>query len=611
MCFLPLILVQQYALEPRMLLNTFSVFARRKMQKDRRQGREIDPVWIHFGYVYLVLIMVAAALGDADRRVFYVGCFTFAVLALFFGRRAGSQRPLAWGVSVCLAGVMGFLASIGIAQAYRYIETGSFLPSRARPFPEESVTAIGRVGKLKLSPEIKWRVRVEEGKVPSLMREAVFSEYGKGAWRHQPGNGLERDEDWENEMATRGDQGSEDYRLVFDRRDFDIDATGASKMIVTGPLNAVGPTPLLLPSGARLLRGLQADGVDFNSLGTAVVVNPDYTMTRFEVYSDEGTINEEDPFSSVDREVPVEELEVIQEVVRGLKLSGLSEKEVMIRLKQFFATFKYSLHQEVRADANDRGTMARFLKDVPGGRIGHCEYFATAATLILREVGIPARYAVGYAVKERNRDGEWLLRGRHGHAWCRVYVGGTFVESTTPDEESRWEGGSWIDFDPTPASWVLLEDHGLSLEQRLRDWFFVGRQNLQIWRNDANNRNRVTWAMGIVGGLVLLYVLIRLWQSRLRGRSPDQGSHRKRLRVADSPLVMMEKPVEAILGRRAPGVPLTEWLIGVSSLKPDLERSICQLVSFHWRLRFDPMGLEEWEKEEFRSLCRSVKKALK
>lgn len=34
---------------------------------------------------------------------------------------------------------------------------------------------------------------------------------------------------------------------------------------------------------------------------------------------------------------------------------------------------------------------------------GHCEYFATALTLALRELGIPSRYSTGYMVDEKKR----------------------------------------------------------------------------------------------------------------------------------------------------------------------------------------------------------------
>ena len=61
--------------------------------------------------------------------------------------------------------------------------------------------------------------------------------------------------------------------------------------------------------------------------------------------------------------------------------------------------------------------LSRFLLKT---RAGHCEYFATATVLLLRELGIPARYAVGYAVHETSR--QRLRRAlRDAHAWCLVW----------------------------------------------------------------------------------------------------------------------------------------------------------------------------------------------
>ena len=67
-------------------------------------------------------------------------------------------------------------------------------------------------------------------------------------------------------------------------------------------------------------------------------------------------------------------------------------------------------------------------------RAGHCEYFATATALLLREAGVPARYAVGYAVHEWSRvEGRWIVRARDAHAWALAWVDGAWVEvDTTP-----------------------------------------------------------------------------------------------------------------------------------------------------------------------------------
>ncbi|HWP91278.1 MAG TPA: DUF3488 and transglutaminase-like domain-containing protein [Thermodesulfobacteriota bacterium] len=69
-------------------------------------------------------------------------------------------------------------------------------------------------------------------------------------------------------------------------------------------------------------------------------------------------------------------------------------------------------------------------------KAGHCEYFATAMVVLLREVGIPARIVNGFVGGEWNEYGNFfLLRESNAHSWVEVY----FPES------------GWVIFDPTPA----------------------------------------------------------------------------------------------------------------------------------------------------------------
>lgn len=62
------------------------------------------------------------------------------------------------------------------------------------------------------------------------------------------------------------------------------------------------------------------------------------------------------------------------------------------------------------------------------GKKGYCMHFASAGTLILREFGIPARYAAGYVVKSRafesNEDGTYsaVVLDRNAHAWTEIYL---------------------------------------------------------------------------------------------------------------------------------------------------------------------------------------------
>ena len=68
-------------------------------------------------------------------------------------------------------------------------------------------------------------------------------------------------------------------------------------------------------------------------------------------------------------------------------------------------------------------------------RAGHCEYFASAMTVMLRAEGIPARYVTGFSPGEYNDvGGDYIIRESDAHAWVEVYF---------PDY-------GWIPFDPTP-----------------------------------------------------------------------------------------------------------------------------------------------------------------
>ena len=101
---------------------------------------------------------------------------------------------------------------------------------------------------------------------------------------------------------------------------------------------------------------------------------------------------------------------------------GLSERARVDAITRHFATgFSYSLQG---AREQDELPLKRFLEI---SRSGHCEYFATATVLALRAVGIPARYATGYAVQEWGElEKAYVVRRRHAHAWALAYVDGAW-----------------------------------------------------------------------------------------------------------------------------------------------------------------------------------------
>jgi hypothetical protein len=75
---------------------------------------------------------------------------------------------------------------------------------------------------------------------------------------------------------------------------------------------------------------------------------------------------------------------------------------------------------------------------------GHCEYFASALTLMLRSVGVPARMVNGFKGGDYNDlSRTWIVRQKHAHSWVEVLV--------NPPSDSA-SGARWVSLDPTPGT---------------------------------------------------------------------------------------------------------------------------------------------------------------
>ena len=92
--------------------------------------------------------------------------------------------------------------------------------------------------------------------------------------------------------------------------------------------------------------------------------------------------------------------------------------------------YTYSLSNSNRGE----GAVMRFLTET---KQGHCSLYASAMTLMLREMDIPARYCTGFALHpDTVRGSTKVFREKDLHAWVEVYI----------DELG------WVTFDPTSAA---------------------------------------------------------------------------------------------------------------------------------------------------------------
>ena len=77
---------------------------------------------------------------------------------------------------------------------------------------------------------------------------------------------------------------------------------------------------------------------------------------------------------------------------------------------------------------------------------GFCEQIGTTLVVMLRELGIPARLAVGYTPGERNPfTGLYEVKASDAHAWAEVYFPGVGWQGFDPTAKVPLAGDSFID----------------------------------------------------------------------------------------------------------------------------------------------------------------------
>lgn len=89
------------------------------------------------------------------------------------------------------------------------------------------------------------------------------------------------------------------------------------------------------------------------------------------------------------------------------------------------------------------------------GKEGYCLHYASAATLLLRYLGYPARYCEGYVVPPAEAGKTVLVAGKNAHAWTEIYA----------------EEFGWIPVEVTPTyyetdSLVLPEDLAVDYKEK-------------------------------------------------------------------------------------------------------------------------------------------------
>jgi transglutaminase-like putative cysteine protease len=195
----------------------------------------------------------------------------------------------------------------------------------------------------------------------------------------------------------------------------------------------VGRWPLLLPRGAVAVTA-ETPYLERDRFGLLRRV-PGLPLTLYGALApagptpSAGALSEED--RNEDLELPPEVDPRVGALARTLALRSVDARErIRSTVEHLRNGYRYTLSPGAFRGADP---LAEFLFEK---KAGYCEYFASAAVVLLRLQGVPARFVKGLSAGPETDVGGGLrvVRESDAHAWIEAYV----------------PGEGWVEEDPTP-----------------------------------------------------------------------------------------------------------------------------------------------------------------
>ncbi|KQW53337.1 hypothetical protein ASC77_03380 [Nocardioides sp. Root1257] len=166
----------------------------------------------------------------------------------------------------------------------------------------------------------------------------------------------------------------------------------------------------------------------------------DYSMTSVDLELSSERLADAGPptgkVSDIFTDLPDDLPPIVHDLAVQVTDGAKTPYEEAVALQNWFREdggFTYSLAEG--PDGNGSDALVDFLSDGPGGRVGYCEQFASAMAVMARQLGIPARVAIGFLHPTPDGPDQWVYSSKDMHAWPELY----------------FDGAGWVRFEPTPA----------------------------------------------------------------------------------------------------------------------------------------------------------------
>lgn len=511
-----------------------------------RRHPEADKGQLDLRPAYLITCLLATAMTSPDNPRYLPGLALLTAWALW-PLRARGRPAWVWGGVMLLVWGLAQGLSLGMRQAQYQMEDlmvewiTQWMSRSGDPY--QVSTAIGDVGRLKMSERIMLRAQIPLPLWQSLLlRSASYTRYFDGTWLagHTPFDPLTQETaGWSLGETVEGQQ---QMRLIFELSD--------------------GRGVLPLPPGPIRAKGLEGASLSRNAYGAVKILEGPESARLSIAYGGEGFSA---PPDEVDLRVPITEREVMSRWLSEQGLHDTQPQQLLSRMDALFEnTFRYSLRLD--RGPSGRGALEHFLFE---RRAGHCEFFATASVLLLRQAGVPARYVRGWSLNEYSElEQAYVARARHAHAWVEA-----------------WIDGAWQAFDPTPSQWE-------SLEAEDSPWWSPMYSYWQRWmylltdaaEEEGEAPTELLWLLLPLGGFLVWRILRR---GRVTGRKGELKEKTPKPRTLFSPV---EEHLARLGYSRAPHETLLEWERRLRQEGVEEIHGLSTLVELYYRKCFDPLG---------------------
>lgn len=532
--FAPVLFAQLFSTEQKLPLGTL-FYSFRKIQPGT--AKTLD-----FQLPYAILTLLSGGAANVQNMSYFIVASVFMLAVLWSVRPKHTQKWL-WLLLVLVMISLSHLGQFGLRRLQTILEYKSIeWLSGLNVDPFKSQTSIGDVGEMKLSDKILFRVKAD---MPMYLLQATYNRYTGKSWTVSD-YGFSGD----NPVKAQPKQLLQHLEILqqFNQRE----------------------EILALPDGTVEITGISGSDFQYNSLGAVKIVDTpdfgDYTV----IYTGKRTNTP----NRHDLQTPKQHKDWIARLGKQLKLSELKPAVAAQTIQSYFQrNFHYSLYLGSEPDP-DLALRSFILKR----KAGHCEYFAAASVLLLRQAGIPARLANGYVVEEFDpQQNLYLVRSRHAHAWAIAYF-----------------NGFWQIVDSTPSQWLQMEDEKASIFQPITDWFSKQLFLFKQWRLQQDNEvQNPLWLAA--AELLAVYIFWRIYSARRQltreSKVLNIASEAITCQGVDSEFYLIAEQFQDTEYAKNSNESMQEWVKRLQT--PEL----IALYKLHYQLRFDPCGLPPENRE--------------